>query len=57
MLSINIGLITKTINQIIKRCRAKINKDDMLRDVLKCMSDLDESIACYRQWKDIFLKQ
>ena len=52
------GLLTKISNQIIKRCRAKINKDDMLGDqVLKCMSDLDESIACCRQWKDICLKQ
>jgi dynein heavy chain len=35
------GLLTKISNQIIKRCRAKINKDDMLTgDVEKCMSDL-----------------
>jgi dynein heavy chain len=32
------GLLTKISNQIIKRCRARINKDDMLDgDVEKCM--------------------
>jgi len=51
------GLLTKISNQIIKRCRAKINKDDMLEgDVEKCMSDLDESIACCKEWKNICLK-
>lgn len=51
------GLLTKISNQIIKRCRAKINKDDMLEgDVEKCMRDLDESIACCREWKNICLK-
>jgi dynein heavy chain len=52
------GLLTKISNQIIKRCRAKINKDDMLEgDVEKCMSDLEESINCCREWKSICLKQ
>jgi len=52
------GLLTKISNQIIKRCRAKINKDDMLDgDVEKCMSDLEESISCCREWKAICLKQ
>ena len=51
------GLLTKISNQIIKRCRAKINKDDMLEgDVEKCMSDLQESINCCREWKNICLK-
>jgi len=51
------GLLTKISNQIIKRCRAKINKDDMLDgDVEKCMDDLEESIECCRQWKYICLK-
>lgn len=51
------GLLTKISNQIIKRCRAKINKDDMLYgDVEKCMRDLDESILCCKRWKDICLK-
>jgi len=46
------GLLTKISNQIIKRCRNKINKDDMLDgDVVKCMQDLEESIECCRQWK------
>lgn len=48
------GLLTKISNQIIKRCRAKINKDDMLDgDVEKCISDLNESIDCCKQWKSI----
>lgn len=52
------GLLTKISNQIIKRCRAKINKDDMLEgDVEKCMADLDESIACCKEWKVICLRQ
>ena len=52
------GLLTKISNQIIKRCRAKINKDDMLEgDVEKCISDLEESINCCREWKSICLKQ
>jgi len=48
------GLLTKISNQIIKRCRARINKDDMLDgDVEKCMSDLQESIDCCKEWKNI----
>lgn len=48
------GLLTKISNQIIKRCRAKINVDDMLAgDVDKCMRDLDESIKCCNEWKAI----
>ena len=48
------SLLTKISNQINQRCRAKIDKDDMLgRDVEKCMRDLDESIECCRQWKEI----
>ena len=45
------SLLTKISNQIIQRCKAKIKKEDMLDgDVEKCMSDLDESIACCEQW-------
>ena len=41
------GLMAKISNQIISRCKAKIDKEDMLgRDVEKCMADLDESIEC-----------
>ena len=41
------GLLTKIGNQINQRCRAKIDREDMLgRDVEKCMRDLDESIEC-----------
>jgi dynein heavy chain, axonemal len=51
------GLLTKISNQIIRRCRSKINKDDMLgNDVEKCMRDLDESIDCCQQWKEICIK-
>lgn len=50
------GLLTKISNQIIKRCRHKINKDDMLSgDVEKCMQDLQESIDCCKEWKSICL--
>lgn len=52
------GLLTKISNQIIKRCRAKIDKNDMLEgDVEKCMADLEESIDCCRQWKVICQQQ
>ena len=48
------GLLTKISNQINQRCRQKINKEEMLGDdVEKCMDDLDESIACCQQWKEI----
>ena len=48
------SLLTKISNQIIKQCRVKINKDDMLTgDVEKCMADLQESIDCCKQWKII----
>lgn len=51
------GLLTKISNQIIKRCRAKIDKDDMLTgDVEKCMLDLQESINCCKEWKQICLQ-
>jgi dynein heavy chain len=51
------GLLTKISNQIIQRCRAKINKEDMLgNDVEKCMRDLDESIDCCQQWREICTK-
>ena len=52
------GLLTKISNQIIKRCRAKIDKNDMLDgDVEKCMEDLDESINCCKEWKNICRNQ
>jgi len=48
------GLLTRISNQIIQRCKAKIDKEDMLgRDVEKCMADLTESIECCEQWKEI----
>ena len=51
---IAIWVLTKISNQINQRCRQKINKDEMLGDdVEKCMMDLDESIACCQQWKEI----
>jgi len=50
------GLMTKISNQIIKRCRAKIDRFDMLEgNVEKCMSDLTESINCCKEWKTICL--
>jgi dynein heavy chain len=48
------GLLTRISNQINQRCRQKISKDEMLGDdVEKCMEDLDESIQCCQQWKEI----
>ena len=48
------GLLTKISNQIIKRCRAKIDVNDMLEgDVDKCMRDLEESVNCCSEWKRI----
>jgi dynein heavy chain len=48
------GLLTKISNQIIKRCRAKIDVKDMLDgDVDKCMRDLEESVTCCNEWKRI----
>lgn len=48
------NLLTKISNQIIKRCRAKIRKEDMLDgDVDKCIADLNESIDCCHQWQKI----
>jgi len=48
------GLMKKISNQIISRCTAKIDKEDMLgNDVEKCMADLDESIECCQKWKEI----
>ena len=41
------SLLTKIGNQIINRCKKRIDKNDMLYgDVEKCMRDLDESIEC-----------
>jgi len=51
------GLLTKISNQIIKRCRAKIDIKDMLEgDVDKCMRDLDVSVHCCNEWKRICTK-
>jgi dynein heavy chain len=48
------SLLVKISNQIIDRCKDKINVDDMLYgDVEKCMQDLQESMDCCRQWIEI----
>jgi len=39
------GLLYKISNQVIQRCKAKINIDDMLDgDVENCMQDLNDAI-------------
>jgi dynein heavy chain len=51
------SLLTKISNQIIQRCRAKINKDDMYgANVEKCIADLDECIECCNQFREISKK-
>lgn len=51
------GLLTKISNQIIKRCREKININEIHDgDVEKVMNDLDESIQCGLEWREVFEK-
>lgn len=51
------GLLHQISNEIIKRCKAKIDVKDMLDgDVEKCISDLQDSIECGRKWKQIYEK-
>lgn len=51
------SLLTKISNQIIHRCRAKINKQDMYgANVEKCIADLDECIECCNQFREISKK-
>ena len=51
------SLLTKISNQIIHRCRKKINVNDMFgANVEKCIQDLDECIECCKQYKEISVK-
>jgi dynein heavy chain len=51
------SLLTKISNQIIHRCRKKINVNDMFgANVQKCIEDLNECIECCRQYKEISVK-
>lgn len=46
------GLLYKISNQVIQRCKAKINIDDMLDgDVENCMQDLNDVIECGKKWR------
>jgi len=49
------GLLRKISNEIIDRCIAIIDINDMLGDeVLKCMANLTESRSCGKTWESIF---
>lgn len=49
------GLLQKISNEIIQRCKAKINVSDMLDgDVEKCIQDLTDAIECGRRWREIY---
>jgi dynein heavy chain len=51
------GLLRKISNEIINRCIAIIDINDMLgNNVLKCMADLEESKKCGEAWKVVFEK-
>ena len=51
------GLLYKISNQIIQRCKANINVDDMLDgDVQKCIDDLNDAIECGKRWRQIYKK-
>lgn len=49
------GLLQQISNEIIKRCKSQINIKDMFDgDVEKCISDLEDSIKCGREWRKIY---
>lgn len=51
------SLLTKISNQIIQRCRDKIDTQDMFgTNVEKCIADLDECIECCNQYREISKK-
>lgn len=51
------SLLTKISNQIIQRCRDKIDIRDMFgTNVEKCIADLDECIECCNQYREISKK-
>ena len=51
------SLLSKISNQIIHRCRKKINVNDMFgANVPKCIEDLNECIECCRQYREISVK-
>jgi len=49
------GLLIKISNEIIRRCRGSINVNDMFEgDVEKCIKQLNASIQCCDDWKQIY---
>jgi len=51
------GLLHKISNEIIQRCKAQIDVEDMLDgDVEKCIKDLNDAIECGKKWREIYDK-
>lgn len=51
------GLFRKVSNQIIKRCSATIDLDELFAgNVETCLTALDDSIRCLKNWKEVYEK-
>ena len=51
------GLLRKVSNQIIKQCRAHVSLSDIFEgDVFSAIKCLEENIACWKEWHNIYNK-